>query len=269
MKILSPFFWLPAKILSHYVGKLAWANPGSKWQKAATAFFIRMYHINTDEIENPVSTYTSLGAFFIRHLKKGARPIGSSRVISPADGRLSSGGLASADGKAMAAKGRFYSVRELVGSQWDASLDALLGKQTDGVFYAVVYLAPYNYHRVHSPWDAQWVGTERIPGYLWPVNSYHVKLIDGLFTQNERVCMHFKIEGKSYYLVWVGATNVGCIEVHGINNPKPVNVHKGQELGYFGLGSTVIMIGPSQLANGFFLNHHKVKMGESLLATHE
>jgi len=267
LKQLSPFYYIPAKTLSHFTGALVYKAPGSLMQKWAIKIFIKLYKINTQEALSTPESFKTLGDFFIRPLKPQSRPIAPSKFVSPADGKLSSGGITGkAKGfEALAAKGCAYSLKDLVGNLWNPSWD-LSTHADQEIFYAVVYLAPYNYHRVHAPFDAEWVATERLSGYLWPVNAWHVQQVPGLFTQNERACMHFIIDGESYYLVWVGATNVGSIVLHkDFEGAKgSVFVTKGQELGWFALGSTVILLGPNKGTHNFFVHQKVVKMGQAL-----
>lgn len=243
---------LPKNLLSHFVGILTHARYPFGLHTVVKKWFIRQYRIETAEAEHPLEHYPTMGAFFVRRLKPGARPIAASPLISPVDGTLTQGGRFQ-PGKAVLTqiKGLDYTLEDLAGPGWDLQ-DYLQGG------FLTIYLAPYNYHRIHSPIEGQVTQVSYIPGALWPVNTWSVSHIPGLFVVNERIAVEVAGESGKALVIMVGATNVGRItldfhsgmEGNKLPRPKgshwrpqtPVQLEKGGGLGCFELGSTVILI---------------------------
>lgn len=210
--------------------------------------------------ENPLA-YASFNAFFTRALKPGARPIaGDARVlVSPVDGTLSQCG-AIRDGQLLQAKGHDY------------SLDALLaGAATEWAqrfrngCFATIYLAPYNYHRIHMPITGTLASAWYVPGRLFSVNQATAAQVPNLFARNERVVLLFNGDCGPFAVIFIGALNVGSMATvwHGDVTPcwsrrstplplPPVpqrSLQRGAELGRFNMGSTVILLfGPGAVA---------------------
>ena len=219
--------------------------------------FARAVGANLDEVELDLAGYASFGDFFARKLRPGARPVDPSprAVISPCDGVVAARGIATA-GSLVQAKGHDYQLAELVA---DAALAARL---TEGP-YATIYLSPRDYHRIHAPVDAQVLGFDYLPGALWPVNPRVAARRDGLLARNERVVIRMNAGALGHVaLVMVGAGGVGNIRLAaGLSDPAPadsadwrrareprrvelsgVHVKRGDELGAFRLGSTVVLV---------------------------
>jgi phosphatidylserine decarboxylase len=213
--------------------------------------FARATGANLDEVELPLGAYASLGDFFARGLRDGAREIDPDPqvIISPCDGVIAALGVAGA-GTLVQAKGRSYQLAELVA-------DATLAQRLAEGAYATIYLSPRDYHRVHAPVDGRVVSYEFLPGYLWPVNPRLATRRDGLLARNERVVirLHSPTAG-TVAVVMVGAAGVGNIRLtHGLSSRTlraahqryrveldDVVVRRGDELGAFRLGSTVVMV---------------------------
>jgi phosphatidylserine decarboxylase len=243
---------LPKNLLSHFVGILTHARYPFGLHTLVKNWFIRQYRIETAEAEHPLDHYSTMGAFFVRRLKPGARPIAASPLVSPVDGTLTQGGRFQ-PGKAVLTqiKGLDYTLEDLAGPGWDLQ-DYLQGG------FLTIYLAPYNYHRIHSPIEGQVTQVSYIPGALWPVNTWSVGHIPGLFVVNERIAVEVAGASGKALVIMVGATNVGRItldfhsgmEGNKLPRPKgshwrpphPVKLEKGGGLGCFELGSTVILI---------------------------
>ena len=213
--------------------------------------YVRAYGVDMDEARLPLESYPTFNAFFTRRLREGCRPVcGEPGVVTaPCDARLSSIGTVSADGRLEAVKGRDYSVEALLGSAEDAR-PFLCG------VHATLYLSPAMYHRVHAPIDGFVRAWRYVPGRLFPVNPAGVRSIPGLFTRNERVAVFCDTEALgSVAVVLVGAANVGRISLAftdlvtnrgaagvRVEPPQPVPLARGDDLGAFNLGSTVVLL---------------------------
>jgi phosphatidylserine decarboxylase len=212
-------------------------------------WFAKAYGVDMTEAANAdLESYATFNDFFTRELKPGARPIagGASTVISPADGVLTEHG-AIEDGRLYQAKGSAYTLAELLGDR-GASVEALEGGR-----YFTIYLAPHNYHRVHSPLDASLALTRYIPGARFSVSRATAAAIPRLFCRNERVVCWFETQEGPMIVVLVGALNVSSISTfahgeiasgaarHWLQQP-PLPVARGAELGRFNMGSTVVVL---------------------------
>ena len=242
----SLFTLLPQKAVSSLVGK--WAK--SRVSKGVVPLYARMYRINVDEMQYPLKSYPHLTGFFTRRLQHGARQVneGESVVVSPVDGTVSSFGQIK-DGMLIQAKGIDYSLAQLLGSEGKAKTFR------DGQ-YLTIYLSPRDYHRIHIPFEGAVCESTYIPGRLFPVNKVGVEGVKGLFTKNERLISYVETSEGRYALVKVGAFIVGsvvvnypqvCTKKKGVRAEDacfeaPIHYEKGEELGYFEFGSTVILL---------------------------
>lgn len=213
--------------------------------------FIDTYQVNMSEalIEDP-KAYASFNDFFIRQLKSECRPRASSSIISPVDGCVSEMGPIH-KGQLVQAKGRTYSVAELLNCE-----QSLAEHYVNGQF-ATLYLSPKDYHRVHLPAKARLLSMNYIPGALFSVQPTTARVVPKLFARNERLAIFFETQIGPMCMVMVGATIVGAIGTswHGEikRTKRPVQFHyaepafdssfnQGDEIGYFKLGSTVILL---------------------------
>jgi phosphatidylserine decarboxylase len=228
--------------------------------------YSRAYGVNLDEAEPSAGGYPSFDAFFTRSLRAGARSVSPDSVVSPADGRLSACGRVDS-GARIFVKGQHYEVAELTGDPADA-------EHYSGGEFAVVYLAPGDYHRVHAPVEGRIDFARGIPGDLFPVNSIGERHIPQLFVRNSRVVMPIATPGLGRVLVvLVGAVIVGRITVTGLNEPDvppgqhaflpPRQVARGDEIGVFHLGSTVVLLFEAGVSIARPLG--KIRYGDSLL----
>jgi phosphatidylserine decarboxylase len=235
---------LPRVQLSRAVGALADKTLSATPSRIVERVYRTFYDVNLDEAEAK-GPYPSFDAFFTRALRPGVRPIASSSLVSPADGQLSSLGPVDGQGTILV-KRQAYSVAELLGSSEGA--ERYIGGE-----FAVVYLSPKDYHRVHCPVDGIVSSVVGIPGDLYPVNSVGEKHFEGLFVRNNRVAIHIDTERHGRVaVIMVGATIVGRISVtmlpepavpSGVTRFDPgVPVSRGDELGMFHLGSTVVLL---------------------------
>ncbi|WP_300271454.1 archaetidylserine decarboxylase [Halomonas sp.] len=262
---------LPHHLLSRLVGRLAECRQPAL-RNALVRAFIRRFGVDMAEAAEPDPTaYATFNDFFTRALKADARPIGEG-VVSPADGRLSQFGAIEA-GQLLQAKGHHFSAMDLLGSDGDAARRFLGGS------FATVYLSPSDYHRVHMPVAGTLTEMVYVPGRLFSVNAATTAHVPGLFARNERLVCHFDTEHGPMALVLVGAMIVAAIEtvwagqitplprgdVQRIRFDTPVRLEKGEEMGRFKLGSTVVMAfaEPLAFADGIEAGD-KVRMGQSL-----
>jgi phosphatidylserine decarboxylase len=196
--------------------------------------------------------YRCFNDFFTRALREGARPLAGTEqdLVSPVDGTMSQCGTIR-DGLLLQAKGLHYTAEALL-----AVPDP--GKRYDGGTFACIYLAPYNYHRIHMPLAGRLTATRYVPGRLFSVNAATARTVSGLFARNERVICEFETELGPLAVVRVGALFVGSIETvyAGEVNPPPVrggavrtidagvgrSFARGEELARFNMGSTVVLL---------------------------
>src|SRR2546421_2777914 len=175
---------LPKNTLSRALGALLRAPLPRPLHRAIIRRFVKAYGVDASESERDVLSYPTFAEFFTRRLKPGLRPIapGEGVPVSPVDGTL--GELGPIDGDTLVqAKGRTYSVARLLGGP-EAEDDAA---QFDGGAFVTIYLAPYNYHRIHAPLGGLIEGYTYVPGKLWPVNAVGVRNVERLFCINERL----------------------------------------------------------------------------------
>ena len=212
--------------------------------------FLKLYRVDmTEAAENDPYRYASFNEFFTRPLKIGARPIAreDDAIVSPVDGCVSEAGTIDGD-RLMQAKGRHYRLAELLAAQPWAS-------RFEGGSYATIYLAPFNYHRVHMPLRGTLRETVYVPGRLFSVNTVTVRHVPQLFARNERVLTLFDAGQGSFAVVLVGALNVGSMATVWAGDITPAarrkiaripaaatTLEKGAELGRFNMGSTVILL---------------------------
>jgi phosphatidylserine decarboxylase len=247
---VSRFIWkiTPKNGVSRFVGNLA----KKRFSRHFIPFYIKKFQIDLNPVKKPVDQFESLLDFFVRELNEEARPIDTDpkKVTSPVDGVITQMGKIE-KGTLIQAKGISYSLEDLLAG------DSKSAHFFNGQF-ATIYLSPRDYHRIHSPISGEIESLTYIPGNLYPVNESGVRLFPGLFTRNERVISYIDTEFGQAALVKVGATNVGSIKVtydeqivtnagkKQQNNKKiyskTIRIKKGEELGRFEFGSTVILI---------------------------
>ncbi|MCY0899080.1 MAG: archaetidylserine decarboxylase [Firmicutes bacterium] len=252
MKPLPLYRGFPRRSWTRIVGWYA----RSTLSRPAIGYFVERYGIDVSELEKPLDEYATLAEFFTRRLAPGARPVANdpSLLVSPCDGVLAQHG-ALADGTLIQAKGRVYTVERLL------SGDSHLAQEFCGGWYWTIYLSPRDYHRVHAPISGDIIGYAHVPGTLYPVNDHGVQAVPDLFVQNERVVTYLATPMGRVAVVMVGAFVVGGItlafapELHTNRRPLAVKqvwlnpskaVTRGEELGAFTFGSTVIVLAEAQ-----------------------
>ncbi len=205
----------------------------SKYSKYLNKSFAKVFSINLNEMEKDLSEYNSLHEFFTRNLKEGARDTNKevNSITSPVDGILESFGDLNEQTEFLV-KGQLYSLQEMFTNK-DDTLKYQNGK------YMVIYLSPSHYHRIHSPISGyikkQWV----LGGKSYPVNQLGLKYGKKPLTKNFRKITEIEYKENKHLLVAkIGAMNINSIET----TFKDKNIKKGQEIGYFSFGSTVILL---------------------------
>jgi phosphatidylserine decarboxylase len=242
---------VPKNAVSRLAGALTrWRAPTPALRAAMRAFAGR-YVIDLAECPG-LDSYRTFGEFFARPLLPGRRPVapGDRVAVSPVDGVVSETGAATA-GKLVQAKGIDYTAAALLG-------DPVLARRFEGGAYLTIYLSPRDYHRIHFPLGGRVTGYRYLPGRLWPVNPASVRTVPGLFGVNERLVTLLDSPLGVCALVAVGATVVGRVRAfydpavpvtnralaraQARDYQAPIPVEKGQELGAFEMGSTVILL---------------------------
>jgi phosphatidylserine decarboxylase len=237
--------------LSRIFGKFASCKFPKPIQKIVNWAYIKMMEVDLSEFA-PYETYESLNALFTRKLLNQRKYDESSNVlISPCDAFISEKGIIKSF-QALQIKGFVYRIDELLGKYIDEKNKAKL----EGGEYLNFYLSPKDYHRYHVPFDMQVTKAVHIPGKLYPVNFKWLRKVTQLFIQNERVVLEcYTKEKKLFYMVFVGALNVGKmsfsfddsirtnVKANQIQEYlyKDLELKKGNELGHFEMGSTIVM----------------------------
>ena len=244
---------MPKHLLSRLVGYLAAAQAGAL-TTGLIKLFIKQYNVNMAEaLHSEPEDYASFNAFFTRELKADARPMraGENQLALPVDGAVSQVGDIKHD-SIFQAKGHDYSLTTLLGGKPDVAAPFKDGK------FATIYLSPKDYHRIHMPLDGTLSDMLYVPGELFSVSPLTAQRVPGLFARNERVVAIFDTEIGKFAMVLVGATIVASIETKWAGTVSPpagknvqhwqypsagehaVHLKKGEEMGLFKLGSTIV-----------------------------
>ena len=241
--------------------------------------FVSFYDVDTAECARAVpEDFRDFNDFFTRELVDGARPVDGApaSLVSPVDGILSAAGRIDGD-SLLQAKGIHYTLEDLLATDLDQA-----AQFRDGSF-ATMYLAPYNYHRVHSPLSGRLTAARYVPGHLYSVNQTTVDLLPRLFTRNERLVCHFDTAAGPVGLIFVGALNVGSVSTPWTGRIRvrkkgvvddlalsgagvPLDIEKGQMIGWFNMGSTVIVLLPPRTCSwrDGLVNGTRLRMGEAI-----
>jgi len=273
-----PQYLLPKQALTRLAGRAAGARGGAL-STAVMRWFVGRYGVNMAEAAEPeLERYACFNDFFTRALRAGARPLADADWLCPVDGAISQFG-AIEGGQIFQAKGHSYTATALVGG------DAALAAPFNGGHFATLYLSPRDYHRIHLPAAGRLRRMVHVPGELFSVNPTTARGVPGLFARNERVvCVFDSLSGGAaapFVLVLVGATIVGSMATvwHGVVNPprpghvrewryddRDLRLDRGQEMGRFLLGSTVVLLlppGPLRFNPGWAPGA-AIRMGEAM-----
>jgi phosphatidylserine decarboxylase len=262
---------LPLNHLSFITGKLADLRLPSLVAPKILSLAAKALKIDLSESAQDLRQFKSLNALFLRALKAGLRPIGPG-LVSPVDGTLRSFGRLSA-GKTLLVKGQELDLPKLLGS-------ADYAKRFSAGFFFNLYLSPKDYHHVHYPVSGEIIACTHIPGRLWPVNDWAIKHVDDLFSVNERLVTHIETTSGLVSVVMVGAANVGKMSLSyaeivtnsrlGAKEPRTIvftpkkTCSKGERLGSFHLGSSVLLLCEGEITPCPELLPGKVSFGQSL-----
>ncbi len=245
-------YFLPHHAISRLVFKLTRIKSPLLVPKAIV-LFSKAFKVNLEEAVNPdPRSYATFNDFFTRALKPELRPIAANKIISPVDGTISQLGRI-VNSSLLQAKGVSYSLDKLLGGNPDRTSLYQNGQ------FITIYLSPRDYHRIHMPCSGKLLEQTHIPGRLFSVAKHTVNTIKGIFARNERVIATFETEFGPMAMVLVGAINVAAIETvwAGLITPpkgetitsrsykdKDIRLKKGEEMGRFNMGSTVILLFP-------------------------
>ena len=251
-------YLLPQHFLSRNVYILMRCE--TKWIKNLLIRSIsRLAGINRDEALSPdMDDYPNFNAWFTRALKPGARVFDTNpnSILSPCDGMVSETGELQKN-SILQAKGKNYSLQDLLAN------DPVCTLIEDG-FFSTIYLSPRDYHRIHMPVSGRLQRMIHVPGRLFSVAPYTVRQVPRLFARNERVISIFEAESGPMVMVLVGAMLVSSTETVWAGEVTPAkNKHvtvtnypeeniflsKGDEMGRFNMGSTVILLMPPGVVN--------------------
>ncbi|WP_321323818.1 archaetidylserine decarboxylase [Thiomicrorhabdus sp.] len=251
---VTPQYFIPKHLLSS--GMHGFMQIETPWIKNnVIKLLTKIYGINISEAaDENIENYPHFNAFFTRELKPDARPIDNSpdSWVSPADGLISQSTHIEGN-KIIQAKCHTYTLEALVGG------DIEYAKKFQNGEAAVIYLSPKDYHRVHIPVDSKLLSMTYVPGDLFAVNPSTARLVDGLFARNERLVIRFESEKGPYCLIMVGAIFVGSMETvfqgkvtpdyeptiqHWDYTDENISFSKGEEIGRFNMGSTVVLLTP-------------------------
>ena len=251
---VTPQYFIPQHFFSEMMH--GFMHIKVKWIKNSTIrLMTRVYGINIDEAaSDDLDDYPHFNAFFTRALRDDARPLDDSdhAWCSPVDGLISQSQKIDGNNLVQAKKHR-YTTEALVGG------DIEYAKQFHNGDSTVIYLSPKDYHRIHMPTDARLLSMTYVPGDLFAVNPATVRMVEGLFARNERLVLRFENDQGIFCLIMVGAIFVGSMETvfagkitpeysptleHWDYTAEELHFQKGEEIGRFNMGSTVILLTP-------------------------
>jgi phosphatidylserine decarboxylase len=255
--LLKKFFNLFVELTGHPVSsRILQTITKSRGSALLNRLFVKVYAIKMDEAERDIGTYNSLQSLFTRKLKPGARPINSKRntLVSPVDGVLSAFGKMT-DTSTFPVKGQIYQLADLLGDRENRA-------SYQGGYFIVIYLSPGHYHRIHSPIQGTIIDQWELGKVSYPVNKLGLKYGDKVFSTNYRLISEMNSEYGKVAVVKVGALNVNSIHLTHASN----DVQKGEEIGYFEFGSTVILLieNPSFQIADHVTEEMEIQYGQSI-----
>ena len=267
---------LPKNYLSYFLGRLAAIELPRPFSSYLVRLFAYFFKIDDSSASKPASDYRSIAEFFIRDLKQ-YHISNESRLISPVEGTLRSFGKIE-NGLIPQVKDIDFHIKDLLGHEQYAQYFS------QGLYFNL-YLSPRNYHQVHAPLTGEIIASTHIPGTLWPVNDWSLNNVKDLFCINERIVTYFDSELGKAALVMVGATNVGSMTVvydNWITNnmampakerlalssreyANPIAISRGEKLGKFHLGSSVILLTSNLIEPLDLSSQSKIELFQALI----
>ena len=267
----------PQHALSRLIGVIG-ASPWRWIKNPMIRWFVRHYHVDLSEakLQDP-EQFLSFNDFFTRALKEDARPFShqDTHVMSPADGVISEQGDIT-HGRLLQAKGKSFSLCQLLAGDVEQTQRFMRGS------FSTIYLSPKDYHRVHMPLSGTLTEMVYVPGRLFSVNPATTKNVNSLFARNERVICYFDTEAGPMAVILVGAMIVASIETvwageiapqrnrvqqwqYQKHSTQPIHLNKGDELGRFKMGSTVIVLmGENRVKWTSYHTGNDVRMGATI-----
>ena len=239
---------------NQYISNVIAAFTSSKYSRFLIPVFTTVYKLNVKEMRYPLSSYTSLQSLFTRQLKPGVRIIDNhpSSAVSPVDGIINDYGTIK-DGRSLSVKGQQLSISELLGEESYAA-------NYNNGSYLVIYLSPHHYHRIHSPVNGKIKDNRTLGGKSFPVNDFGLKYGTRPLSTNFRKITEMETINKhKCAVIKVGALNVNSIHL----TYKLDKLEKGEEMGFFSFGSTVILLFEQLSFSDFTLNE-SIKVGERI-----
>lgn len=258
-------------VISQVFGKFAKCEHPKFFQNIINNSYVKLMGLDMSEFQNP-DEYKTLNELFTRSLKTPRElPSDENVIISPTDSLITAHG-AIEQNLALQIKGMSYSVDELLGDM----VDEASKKVIHNGYFVNFYLSPRDYHRYHIPCDLEVKKAIHIPGKLYPVNIPSLNKRLNLFIENERVVLECVTKNnKKIFIILVGALNVGEMvvsfeprietnKITDINSYNYENVHlkRGEEFGYFKMGSTIVMLCEDGFAAWDLEQNQKLRFGD-------
>lgn len=266
--IVSALSLVPKHGASRWMGafaRTAWPRP---LLRLVMRWYIWKYNVDVSEAAQPLESFDSLVDFFTRELRAGVRPVDEApdSIVSPADGKVYACGVIEGD-RIPQSESQYFSAKELMGGR----------EGYEGGSYAVIYLSPRDYHRVHTPIAGAVSRFQYLPGALWPVFPAATRRIPFLFSRNERLTATLQTAVGEVALVMVGAFGVGRIRVvfdpivsnTGLERAErevspPHGLARAAEIGRFEMGSTVVLLFPPGRVRWVVKPGDPVRVGERI-----
>lgn len=231
MILIKIFFGVYTKLIGVLVKlKIPKKHRETLWKEIGYKF-LKMKKQDYKEIKYPLSSFETFYDFFTREIKITTRPLAKKGLVCPADSRIMDWGKIKID-TSMRIKGKKYTVSELIDNK-------KISKEYKNGTYINLYLAPYNYHRFHTPLAGTIKNIKHIDGSLFPVNDWGITNVESLYSKNKRVVVTLETAVGEIKYIAVGASAVGDIQILAKRGDK---LKRGAQLGWFGLGSTVILL---------------------------
>ena len=266
--LISPLFQRPLTKIAFLLGK----SEFKPLKNYLIRYFLNNHTVNLEELEQPDPfQYPSWNHFFTRKKKELSIDNSANSIVSPVDGSVSQFGFILNE-SLIQAKNHNYSLKDLFANN-------KISKEYNNGSFITIYLAPTDYHRVHMPVSADLISMQYVPGRLYPVKTEVVNTVEGVFAKNERLICNFMSKYGKFSLILVGAQLVSGLETvwHGPikagqakyweYNKQKITLSKGQEMGRFNFGSTVILCFPRRLKfSDNVVENYKISLGSKISA---